>query len=263
MISFNRRRRDFWVYRIENFRTIELVIKTDINTAEISVLLADGNIENTEFLKSDLIEKGYKIITANNDKDALAKLSLKPDLVIVDAFIPFIGGYEICRKIRRKEEFRNIPVILLTDDYSEIDEVRAFNVGANDFLLKPISVNKISARIRSNLRKINRHYEPRNFSFDIIAGPLVINREEYTVSLHGAMLKLQKKEFELLYYLASNPGTVFNRTHLLENVWENNIFVMERTIDVHLLNIRKKLGKYSSLIETIKGVGYRFNDGLN
>lgn len=239
---------------------MNLGIKTDITITGTSVLLAGGDTKGIESLRCNLVKTGYNIITAHDGRDTLEKLWLKPDLVIIDAAIPLIDGFEVCRKMRGANEFRNIPVIILTDKYSEMDEVRAFNMGANDFILKPVSVNKISARIRSNLRKMNRSYETNRFSHDLVAGPLTINREKYNVSLDGARLIFPKKEFELLYFLASNPGRVFNRRALLENIWDSNISVMERTVDVHLLNIRRKLGEYSFLIETIKGVGYRFND---
>ncbi|MBX3007469.1 MAG: response regulator transcription factor [Melioribacteraceae bacterium] len=223
------------------------------------ILLADDEKDIVEFLKYNLEEEGFNVITAYDGKEALEKLSQKPDLILLDIMMPRMDGYEVCSKIRAMNEFNNVPIIFLTAKVAEIDEVHGLNIGANDFIKKPISPKTLIARLKANLRKKESESpEPEVISISI--GPLEINREKYTVELNGKSIVLPKKEFEILSFLSSNPGKVFPREKILGEIWGDDIFVVERTIDVHVRKIREKLGKYSDLIETIKGVGYRFKD---
>lgn len=223
------------------------------------ILLADDEKDIVEFLKYNLEEEGFNVITAYDGKEAFEKLSQKPDLILLDIMMPRMDGYEVCSKIRAMNEFNNVPIIFLTAKVAEIDEVHGLNIGANDFIKKPISPKTLIARLKANLRKKESESpEPEVISISI--GPLEINREKYTVELNGKSIVLPKKEFEILSFLSSNPGKVFPREKILGEIWGDDIFVVERTIDVHVRKIREKLGKYSDLIETIKGVGYRFKD---
>ncbi|MEW5843962.1 MAG: response regulator transcription factor, partial [Bacteroidota bacterium] len=176
----------------------------------------------------------------------------------LDVMMPKMDGYEVCTRIRSMDEYKNVPIIFLTAKSSEMDEVHGLNIGADDFIQKPISPKKLVARVKSNLRKSETMQSDAAASKEITAGPLVINREKYQVLLDGDHVVLPKKEFEILAYLASNPGKVFHRDKILSDVWGDDIYVVERTIDVHVRKIREKLGEYADLIETIKGVGYRF-----
>jgi len=186
------------------------------------------------------------------------KISQKPDLIILDVMMPKMDGYEVCSKIRSMDEFKNTPIIFLTAKASEQDEVLGLNIGADDFIQKPISPKKLTARVKSNLRKLETTQAEMGKVKEIKAGPLTIDREKYSVSLDGKQIVFPKKEFEILAYLASNPGKVFHRDKILSDIWGTEIFVVERTIDVHVRKIREKLGGHADLIETIKGVGYRF-----
>ncbi len=224
------------------------------------ILLVDDEKDIVEFLQYNLVQEGFKVITAYNGKDALDKISAKPDLVILDIMMPKMDGYEVCTRIRSMDEYKNIPIIFLTAKSSEIDEVHGLNLGADDFIQKPISPKKLIARVKSNLRKAESVQSGTQTSKEITAGPLVINKEMYQVLLDDKHIVLPKKEFEILAYLASNPGKVFHRDKILSDVWGNDIYVVERTIDVHVRKIREKLGKHADLIETIKGVGYRFKN---
>ncbi len=225
---------------------------------QTKILLVDDEKDIVEFLQYNLIQEGFKVITAFNGKEALEKISQKPDLIILDVMMPKMDGYEVCSKIRGMEDFKNTPIIFLTAKASEQDEVLGLNIGADDFIQKPISPKKLVARVKSNLRKLETSLTEINKSAEVKAGPLTINKEKYTVSLAGKQIVFPKKEFEILAYLASNPGKVFHRDRILGDVWGSEIFVVERTIDVHVRKIREKLGDYADLIETIKGVGYRF-----
>jgi two-component system, OmpR family, alkaline phosphatase synthesis response regulator PhoP len=224
------------------------------------ILLVDDEKDIVEFLQYNLSSEGFKVITAFNGQEAIDKLTQRPDLIILDVMMPKMDGYEACSRIRAMDEFKNTPIIFLTAKSSELDEVHGLNLGADDFVQKPISPKKLIARVKSNLRKLDSASSEASSTKELVFGPLVINKERYEVTLKGKELILPKKEFEILYYLASNPGKVFDREKILSDVWGDDVFVVARTIDVHVRKIREKLDKHADLIETIKGVGYRFKD---
>lgn len=227
---------------------------------QTKILLVDDEKDIVEFLQYNLIQEGFKVLAAYNGNEALEKISQKPDLIILDVMMPKMDGYEVCAKIRAMDEYKHIPIIFLTAKAGEIDEVHGLNIGANDFIQKPISPKKLIARVKSNLRKIEMLKTDLKTTREIKIGPLVIDKEKYSVTLNGKQIVFPKKEFEILAYLASNPGKVFHRDKILNDVWGSDIYVVERTVDVHVRKIREKLGKHDDLIETIKGVGYRFKN---
>ncbi len=223
------------------------------------ILLVDDEKDIVEFLQYNLKQEGFHVITANDGMEAIEKVSKKPDLIILDVLMPKMDGYEVCRRIRTMSEFKNTPIIFLTAKSSELDEIHGLNLGADDFIQKPISPKKLIARVKSNLRKHESNIDSAMIN-EIKIGPLVINRERYTISVDGNNIVFPKKEFEILAYLAANPGKVFHRDKILGDVWGTDIYVVERTVDVHIRKIREKLDKHADLIETIKGVGYRFKN---
>ncbi len=220
------------------------------------ILLVDDEKDIVEFLEYSLKQEGFDVITAYDGSEALQKVSEIPDLIILDIMMPNIDGYEVCRRIRENSNYKDIPVIFLTAKGAEADEIRGLELGASDFIKKPISPKKLIARVNSNLRKNPK--EEKSLPAVIEAGPLHINRDRYVVKLDGNEIVFPRKEFELLYFLAGNPGKVFSRDALLKTVWGIDVYVVDRTVDVHIRKIREKLNKYSDLIETLKGVGYRF-----
>lgn len=220
------------------------------------ILLVDDERDIVEFLEYNLIREGFEVITAYDGIEALQKLNNNPDLIILDIMMPKIDGYEVCRRIRENKAYADVPVIFLTARGGEADEIRGLELGASDFIKKPISPQKLIARVNSNLRK--RSGESKELPPVIKIGPLEINREQYKVYIDEKESVFPRKEFELLYFLASNPGKVFSREALLKTVWGMDVFVVDRTVDVHIRKIREKLDNYSDLIETLKGVGYRF-----
>ncbi|KAF0151723.1 MAG: DNA-binding response regulator [Ignavibacteria bacterium] len=224
------------------------------------ILLVDDEKDIVEFLEYNLISEGFEVITASNGQEALVKLSENPDLIILDVMMPKMDGYETCSRIRATEAFKNTPILFLTAKSSELDEVHGLNIGADDFIQKPISPKKLIARVKANSRKLESSQAETINAGIIKIGPLIINREKYEVIIKGKLIFFPKKEFEILHYLASNPGKVFDREKILSDVWGDDIFVVARTIDVHVRKIREKLGKYAEMIETIKGVGYRFKN---
>jgi two-component system, OmpR family, alkaline phosphatase synthesis response regulator PhoP len=222
------------------------------------ILLVDDEKDIVEFLQYNLILEGFEVITAYNGMEALKMLSKKPDLVILDIMMPQVNGFDVCKKIRSIPEFHLTPVIFLTAKSSEVDEIRGLEIGANDFIQKPISPKKLIARVNANLRKDVNRTQKKSLPAQIKISSLFIDRNKYSVNIDGSDKILPKKEFELLYYLASNPEKVLDRETLLKDVWGLDVYVGDRTIDVHIRKIRERLGKYADLIETVKGVGYKF-----
>jgi two-component system alkaline phosphatase synthesis response regulator PhoP len=218
------------------------------------ILLADDEPDIVEFLQYNLVKEGFDVITAFDGDDALKKISEKPDLIILDILMPKMDGFEVCRRIRSLKRFENTPIIFLTAKSGEADEIQGLETGASDYIQKPVSTKKLIARVKSNLRKTEEKSLPSKITID----SLVIDRERYIVLIDGSETLFPRKEFELLYYLANTPGRVFGRDILLKDIWGSDVFVVDRTVDVHIRKIREKLGKYSGLIETVKGVGYRF-----
>jgi two-component system alkaline phosphatase synthesis response regulator PhoP len=220
------------------------------------ILLVDDEHDIVEFLQYNLEQEGFNVVPAFDGSEALEKLVENPDLIILDIMMPRLDGFEVFKKIREKEEFKNTPIIFLTAKSGEIDEIKGLELGASDYIQKPISPKKLIARVKSNLRKKSAEDTPEPSRVKI--GPLEIDRENYTVHINKEEKFLPRKEFELLYFLASNPGRVYSRDALLKEVWGPNIYVVDRTVDVHIRKIREKLGDNADLIETIKGVGYKF-----
>ncbi|MCU7496416.1 MAG: response regulator transcription factor [Ignavibacteria bacterium] len=228
------------------------------------ILLVDDEKDIIELLQYNIEQVGYEVISANNGLEAMEKILEMPDLIILDVMMPVMDGYEVCRKIRQSKLTLHIPVILLTAKSAESDEVKGLELGADDFITKPISPKKLIARIRANLRrKDNAQDDENKGKTTIILGPLEIDREKFEAKVDGVNIHFLKKEFEILTYIALKPGRVMNRESILNEIWGEDSYITERAIDVHIRKIREKLGKHSDLIETIKGVGYRIRDTEN
>jgi two-component system alkaline phosphatase synthesis response regulator PhoP len=221
------------------------------------ILLVDDEPDIVEFLKYNLEQQNFNVIIGYNGEEALQKLIEKPDLIILDIMMPKLDGFETCKRIRAKKEYENIPIVFLTAKIGELNEIKGLELGANDYIQKPISPNKLIARVRSNLRKAegiaSKVVEPVRIKY----GPIDIDKEKYEIFIDGDKKNFPKKEFEVLFFLVNNPGKVFGRDVLLKEIWGFDVFVVDRTVDVHIRKIREKLGKHDHLIETIKGVGYR------
>jgi len=221
------------------------------------ILVVDDEKDIVEFIQYNLEKEGFEVITAHNGNEALEAIKEKPDLVVLDVMMPGIDGYEVCEKIRLEDKYKSIPILLLTAKTREQDEIRGLELGADDYIPKPVSIQKLIARIKSNIRQSESNItEISNGIIEV--GPIKIDREAYIVYLNAEKIVFPRKEFEIIYYLANKPGKVIPREQLLSSIWGDDVFVGDRTIDVHVRKIREKLDKYSNLIETVKGVGYRF-----
>jgi len=235
------------------------LIKKKLVSMKTKILIVDDEDDILELLKYNLEKENYSVITAKNGFEALQKIELKPNLIILDLMMPIIDGLETLKKIKEKDEYKDIPVIFLTAKTSESSEIAGLNSGASDFLLKPVSINKLLARIKAHLRRYTEKESISSTSIIEIEG-LKIDPEKYIVTINSQPVEFSKTEFLILLLLASKRGRVFKRSNILDQVWGDNVYVTERTVDVHLLKIRKKLGEYAYLIETVKGIGYRFKD---
>lgn len=223
------------------------------------ILIVDDEPDIIEFIGYNLQLEGFDIVSANDGEEALVKVNENPDLIILDIMMPKLNGFEVLSKIREIDKFAEVPILFLTAKTSEIDEIKGLNYGADDYLKKPVSPMTVVARVKSILRRMEKtpiSAEPISNS-EIIYGPLKIDYDSYRIFIDENELSMPKKEFEIVSFLFSNPGKVYSRKQLLEKVWDDNIIVTDRTIDVHIRKIREKFGEYSDLIETIKGVGYR------
>lgn len=220
------------------------------------ILLVDDEPDILEFLKYNLEKAGYQVVVGHNGKEAIKLLEHHPDLIILDIMMPEIDGFEVYEKIKLHKEYNQIPVIFLTAKSGESDEIKGLQIGASDYIQKPISPKKLLARVELNLRKSGKSEKIITPKTSI--GPLVIDTEKYSITIDGKSKIFPRKEFQLLHFLANNPEKVYSRESLLKEIWGSGVLVVDRTVDVHIRKIREKLGKHADLIETIKGVGYRF-----
>jgi len=222
------------------------------------ILLVDDEVDILEFLKYNLEQEDFDVLVSTNGKDALKKILQNPDLIVLDIMMPEMDGFELYQQIKSDKKSQDIPIIFLTAKSGETDEIKGLDLGANDYIQKPISPKKLIARIKSNLRKSPLLEKKTREALQVKIGPLEIDVEKFAIKIDNKLKFFPRKEFQLLFFLASNPGKVMKRETLLKEIWGNDVYVIDRTIDVHIRKLREKLGKHSEIIETIKGVGYRF-----
>ena len=226
-----------------------------MSTAKHKILIVDDESDIRELIEYNLKKEGYQVFTASNGQEGVAEAKrVLPDLIILDIMMPKMDGIEACRILRTINDFKNTFMVFLTARSEEYSEIAGFNVGADDYIAKPIKPRALTSRINAILRRnVQSDIEIEN---KLEIGDLVIDREAFLVYQRGEKVVLAKKEFELLYLLASKPGKVFTREVILKNIWEDSVVVTNRTIDVHIRKLREKLGdKY---VSTVKGVGYKF-----
>ncbi|MGV9003319.1 response regulator transcription factor [Flavobacterium sp.] len=220
---------------------------------DITILLVDDEQDILEIVRYNLEHEGYKVITASNGKEAIVKAQKNiPQLIIMDVMMPQMDGMEACEHIRKIPELSNVIITFLTARSEEYSQVAGFDAGADDYITKPIKPKLLVSKVKALLRRLKSEETKSDTLF--VAG-LEINREEYKIVKDGKEMVLPRKEFELLYLLASKPGKVFKREEILDKVWGNEVIVGGRTIDVHIRKLREKIDE--ELFKTIKGVGYK------
>ena len=227
-----------------------------MENAAVKLLLVDDEPDILEFMEYNLRKEGYQVLLAHNGKEAVdtAKKE-KPQLILMDIMMPVMDGIEACRQIRDIPELHHTIIAFLTARNEEYSQIAGFDVGADDYISKPVKPRILVSRIKALLRRVNGSVQ--NVTPVVQIGNLKIDREQYMVFRNEEPISFPRKEFELLSLLTSKPGKVFTREDILSRVWGNEIIVGDRTIDVHIRKIREKLG--DDTIKTIKGIGYKFD----
>lgn len=220
------------------------------------ILIVDDEQDILELLQYNLSKEGYEVRVANDGRKAVQEAkSFLPNLILLDIMMPYQDGVETCRQLRQVPQLQSTFILFLTARSEEYSEVAAFEVGADDFINKPIKPRALLSRIQALFRRNTTQQsadDGKTFVNDI-----VIDRESYTVTRGGQTIAFPKKEFELLAFLAGHPNKVFTRDDLLHHIWGTDVYVLARTVDVHVRKVREKIGE--GYITTVKGVGYKFD----
>lgn len=231
-----------------------LLNKLIMQNNSIKILLADDETDILEILTLALEKEGFNVYQSKTGTDALQLANkINPDLFILDVMMPGKNGFEVCEALRTSNQLKLKPIILLTALNDEKNHINGLEVGADDYIAKPISPKLLVTKVNALLRRTLTEEESKKI---ISSNNLIIDPEKYTVTCRDKVIILARKEFELLYLLASKPERVFLRDEILEKIWGNDVIVGDRTIDVHIRKIRKKMD--IDFIATVKGVGYKF-----
>jgi DNA-binding response OmpR family regulator len=226
------------------------------------ILVVEDEADLREVLSYNLSREGFQVLTAGDGRAGLRlALEKKPDLILLDLMLPDVDGLEVCRRVRQDAEIGTTPIIMLTAKGEETDVVVGLGVGADDYVPKPFGVKELVARVRAVLRRRAAPVE-EDARRPLRRGPVEIDPARHEVRVDGRSEKFTATEFRLLHYLASRPGRVYERDVLLRRVLGDDAIRIDRTIDVHVRAIRKKLGRHRDLIETVRGVGYKFRDSV-
>ena len=221
-----------------------------------TILVVDDERDLLDLIEYNLKKEGFKVLKAENGEEGISKAKEhKPDLILLDIMMPKMDGLEAVEIMRKDDDLKKTPIIFLTARSDEKTEIDGVNKGGDDYITKPISTTKLVSRIKAVLRRFDDSEQTAN---KLEVHDLQIDKDRYIVLQEGNEFQLPRKEFELLFFLASRKGKVLDRQTLLNKVWGDNIYVVDRTVDVHVRKIREKLGDH--YIETVKGVGYRFKE---
>lgn len=221
-----------------------------------TILVVDDERDLLDLIEYNLKKEGFKVLKAENGEEGISKAKEhRPDLILLDIMMPKMDGLEAVEIMRKDDDLKKTPIIFLTARSDEKTEIDGLNKGGDDYITKPISTTKLVSRIKAVLRRFDGSEQTAN---KLEVHDLEIDKDRYIVLQEGNEFQLPRKEFELLFFLASRKGKVLDRQTLLNKVWGDNIYVVDRTVDVHVRKIREKLGDH--YIETVKGVGYRFKE---
>tara|TARA_B100000513_G_scaffold156868_1_gene74957 strand:- start:4294 stop:4962 length:669 start_codon:yes stop_codon:yes gene_type:complete len=216
------------------------------------ILIVDDEKDILEFLSYNLKKEGFSIYTASDGLEGLEKTKkIKPDLIIVDLMMPKMNGIEMCENIRNDKKLSNVIILFLTARSEDYTQIAALDSGADDFIKKPIKPKLLISKVKSIMRRFSLNKNLKNY----IHKDVELDIEKYSVKIKGDNINLARKEFDLLKLLINQPGKVYTREEILNDVWGNDIHVVDRTIDVHINRLRDKLGQ--KFIETVKGIGYK------
>lgn len=223
------------------------------------VMIVEDEEPLSLMLRYNLEAEGYAVDTVARGDDAETRLRESlPDLLLLDWMLPGVSGIELCRRLRSREATQSLPIIMLTARGEESERIRGLATGADDYVVKPFSVPELMARVRAILRRT----KPDLIAAVLRAGDIELDRETHRVRRNGRELHLGPTEFRLLEFLMQNPGRVYSRAQLLDGVWGHDVFVDERTVDVHIGRLRKGLGRGRDPIRTVRGSGYSFDESF-
>lgn len=225
-----------------------------------TIFVIDDEKDIREILKINLASEGYEVVAFSSASDAKKRFDAEiPDLIVLDIMMEGRDGFEFCREIRSNDKLKNVPVIFLSARSEEFDKVLGLELGGDDYLTKPFSIKELRSRIKAVLRRTGTI--PANDKTAILKYKGVeLNPEQYSLKVDNDEIKLTKTELNMLILFMENPGKIFTRDNIINSVRGHDVFVVDRTIDVHIMNLRKKLGNYKNIITTFSGVGYGFKE---
>lgn len=220
------------------------------------ILIVDDEKDIIEFLEYNFKKEGYQVYSAKNGVEGKElAIKVKPDLIMLDIMMPGMDGVEVCKELREIPDFDNTLIIFLTARGEDYSQIAGFEVGADDYITKPIRPRVLIARVKALLKRKSKQILTENI---IEISSIIIDKEKRDVKIGDQSIHIPKIEFDLLVLLASNPGKIFTRDEIYTKIWGSEVYVSDRTLDVHIRKLREKIGK--EYIKTIKGVGYGFND---
>ena len=226
-----------------------------------SVLIVEDEEDIASILKMNLEADGFSVHTLNNGSNVLnTVLEISPSIILLDVMIPDKDGFEVCKSLKANDEAKHVPIIFLTAKTLEHNVISGLEIGADDYIAKPFSVSVVISRIKAVLRRSTQHDKMPTNQCHLSVGGIFIDATKMTVRTNDGLIPLNTTEYHLLKYLMEKPGWVFKRTQLMEACKGEDNFVTDRSIDVLMVSIRKKLGAHAYLIETVRGVGYKFKD---
>ncbi len=228
------------------------------------IFAVDDEPDILELISINITKAGYDIATFEDSHSLMKRLEIEiPELIILDVMLPETDGFEVCRILRNSNKFKEIPILMLTARGEITDKILGLEFGADDYMVKPFSPREMIARIKSILRRTNPKSQTKSTEISIrrIWKNVIIDLEKFEVRNNGNILDLTTTEFKILELLSERQGNVFSRDKLLNHLWGNEKIVIDRTIDVHIRNLRKKLGEAGKLIKNVRGVGYKIVNG--
>lgn len=225
----------------------------------MKILVVDDELDLCEILQYNLETEGYEVMTANSAEEALELPLHDFSLILLDVMMGEMSGFQMARKIKENPATSQIPIIFITALDDEDNTVKGLNIGADDYIAKPLSMKEVKARVRAVLRRFNPPFQQRDVAGSTICyGEIIVDLNTKTAKLDGEELALTKLEFELLSFFLRNPDKVFSREDLLARCWPQDVYVLDRTVDVNITRLRKKIGRYGKQIKTRIGYGYCF-----
>lgn len=241
--------------------TVSYLLKEDYYLLAVmkkKIFVIDDEKDIQDILKINLEKEGYEVFTCSSAEESnrLLEKGLRPDLMILDIMMQGMDGFEYCKSLRNSAAYRSIPIIFLSAKTDEFDRVLGLELGGDDYLGKPFSIKEIKSRIKAVLRRAGAGVEEKPAGKSIVFHGIELIPDYYSLKVDGKDVELTKTEFSILYLFLSNPGKIFSRDNIIDSIRGHDVYVIDRTVDVHVMNLRKKLGKYKSFIKTFSGVGY-------